>query len=352
MKAPLLILLATLARVVAGAPGPARVDASTLKGKLIMGYQGWFACPGDNHPRGAWVHWFARGTASAVNTTVDLLPDVSELDADERCTTPWVSRRGKPVQLFSSQNPKTVARHFLWMKQHGIDGVALQRFIVGVRPSPNSPALDRVLANVRSASEAHGRVFHIMYDVAGADPANWAQRLADDWARLEAEGVTRSSAYQRHRGRPVLAIAGIGLKTRPSTAEGTLRLIAELKKISAPYGGITLLGSLPTNWRTLDGDNIPDPAWTKVYQSLDVMSPWTVGRFRDDAGADRYRKERLEPDIAEARRLGIDYMPVVFPGFLVEPHELSQAGRGTPCCNQCHPPALRTFLLAPGGQRG
>jgi hypothetical protein len=40
-----------------------------------------------------------------------------------------------------------------------------------------------------------------------------------------------------------------------------------------------------------------------------------VGRYRDDAGADRYRKQRMEPDIAETRHLGIDYMPVVFPGF-------------------------------------
>ena len=46
-----------------------------------------------------------------------------------------------------------------------------------------------------------------------------------------------------------------------------------------------------------------------------MISPWTVGRFRDDAGADRYRTDLLEPDMAEVRRLGIDYMPVVFPGF-------------------------------------
>ncbi len=306
-----LILAFALAHLAAA---QSRVDGSTLRGKLIMGYQGWFACPGDGGARNGWVHWFARNQATAATTTVDLLPDVSELGKDELCSTGWVSRSGKPVQLYSAQNSKTVDRHFAWMKQYGIDGVALQRFVVGLRPSPNSPGNDRVLANVRAAAESNGRVFFIMYDVAQA-PENWADLIEKDWERLESEGITRSPAYQRHRDHPVLAFAGIGANTRPATAQVTLQLLARLRKISQSYGGITFFGCLPTNWRTLDGDNIRDPAWTEVYRSLDVISPWTVGRFRDEAGADRYRKQRLEPDIAEARRLGIDYMPVVFPGF-------------------------------------
>jgi hypothetical protein len=34
------------------------VDPSTLTGKLIMGYQGWFNCPGDGTTVG-WWHWFS-----------------------------------------------------------------------------------------------------------------------------------------------------------------------------------------------------------------------------------------------------------------------------------------------------
>ena len=52
-----------------------------------------------------------------------------------------------------------------------------------------------------------------------------------------------------------------------------------------------------------------------VYRSLDVISPWAAGRFRDDEGADNFWRFRIIPDLAETRRLGIDYMPVVFPGF-------------------------------------
>src|SRR5262245_37236500 len=40
----------------AHAAGP--VDASTLDGKVLLGYQGWFTCPSDGS--GRWTHW-ARG---------------------------------------------------------------------------------------------------------------------------------------------------------------------------------------------------------------------------------------------------------------------------------------------------
>src|SRR5437899_18984 len=41
----------------AGAAQTADVDSSTLVGKHLFGYQGWFACPGDGGSN-RWVHWF------------------------------------------------------------------------------------------------------------------------------------------------------------------------------------------------------------------------------------------------------------------------------------------------------
>ena len=52
----------------------------------------------------------------------------------------------------------------------------------------------------------------------------------------------------------------------------------------------------------------------RVYRSFDVLSPWTVGRFGDDAGADAYRAT-LAADLAAVTAAGKRYMPVVFPGF-------------------------------------
>ena len=57
------------------------VDPSTMTGKLLMGYQGWFACPGDGSAQNSWVHWFGNNTPTAANAHFDFWPDTSELDA-------------------------------------------------------------------------------------------------------------------------------------------------------------------------------------------------------------------------------------------------------------------------------
>ncbi len=37
---------------------------------------------------------------------------------------------GAPAKLFSSASPRVVNTHFRWMANKGLDGVALQRFVV------------------------------------------------------------------------------------------------------------------------------------------------------------------------------------------------------------------------------
>src|SRR6516225_2159518 len=64
-----------------------RVDTSTLTGKVMCGYQGWFNAEGDGAERG-WTHWTrGRGPLGPNNAKIDLLPDVSELSVDERFAT-------------------------------------------------------------------------------------------------------------------------------------------------------------------------------------------------------------------------------------------------------------------------
>ncbi len=91
--------------------------------------------------------------------------------------------------------------------------------------------------------------------------------------------------------------------------------MARLRDASKPFGGVTLIASTATGWRTLDHDSKRDPAWAKAYASFDILSPWTVGRYHDAKSFDQFVKERLAPDIAKAHRLGLEYMPVIFPGF-------------------------------------
>jgi hypothetical protein len=92
--------------------------------------------------------------------------------------------------------------------------------------------------------------------------------------------------------------------------------IIDYFKTGAPAAEqVTLLGGVPAQWRTLAGDARSEPEWAAVYRSLDVLSPWAVGRFIDNASADAFRANRLVPDLAAASDAGIDYLPVVFPGF-------------------------------------
>src|ERR1700730_8715682 len=100
------------------------VDTSTLDGRLVVGFQGWFMCPGDGRTDAGWWHWFTRNRSDAENVHFDLLPDVSELDPDERCATDLKTADGRTIWLFSDQNPKTVLRQFEWMRTADIETVA------------------------------------------------------------------------------------------------------------------------------------------------------------------------------------------------------------------------------------
>jgi hypothetical protein len=72
---------------------------------------------------------------------------------------------------------------------------------------------------------------------------------------------------------------------------------------------------VPTNWRELEGDAVSDPELLNILAMADIISPWTVGRYTNPAGAAQYAKNILKPDLAWCRQRGIDYLPVVFPGF-------------------------------------
>ncbi|QLH71663.1 glycoside hydrolase family 71/99-like protein [Rhodopseudomonas palustris] len=283
---------------------PARateVDPTTLDGKMIFGYQGWFGCPGDAAGRG-WVHW-----KLGERPTVDLLPDVSELEASELCDSGWTTADGRPIKLFSSQNPITVDRHFKWMKNYGLDGVALQKFAATLLDPMRRVSVDRVLANVRKGAARHGRIYFLMYDLTGMPPDKLGL-VTDDWKRLLGEGIASERAYLHHNGRPVLGLWGIGL----SGSAAALTLLDSIRAESNSTGGVILLGGVPAMWR----DDIErETGLAEVWRKLDVISPWTVGRYADDAGADEYRARSLVPDMYAAGQLKSQYMPVVFPGF-------------------------------------
>ena len=58
------------------------VDFTTLDGKVLLGYQGWFNCHGDGDPNRGWRSW-ARDTPSAKTLTVDMYPDLTEFSPSD-----------------------------------------------------------------------------------------------------------------------------------------------------------------------------------------------------------------------------------------------------------------------------
>jgi hypothetical protein len=292
------------------------VDATTLHHKLLFGYQGWFGCPGDGSKLDRWQHWFRSEPATAATLRVDMWPDLSELPESEQCPTALTMAGGQPAALYSAYRPAVVDMHFRWLRDYGLPGVFLQRFTPRLDSEPTREFRDTVARNVRMAAEAHGRVFALMYDISGHRPETLVADIERDWKHVvDTLRVTESPRYLRHGNRPVLAIWGFGFTDRPATPRQAAELIAFFKNNPDPRYRVTLFGGIPAGWRTLTRDSQTDPAWAPVYRAFDVISPWTVGRFRDPASIERFYTEYVVPDLDEALRLAIEYMPVVFPGF-------------------------------------
>jgi hypothetical protein len=292
-----------------------RVDASTLAGKVVVGYQGWFRCPGDGSPANAWSHWSRGGAPSAATITIDASPDTSGLPAASRCIVPGMTTQGQPAYLFSSFPRETAQTHFRWMREYGIDGALLQRFIADL-PWLRSEN-DVVVQNLRHAAEDNGRTFAIEYDFsmnyAGVSDDQLMARVQADWRHLVDElQLTASASYQRHAGKPLVSLWGLGWGDDHHIASPALaqRLINWFKS-----QGLTVMGGVPAGWRAGGMSSSPVPGWQAVYASLDIVQPWTVGSYIDAAGADRWKTNLLVPDLAQARTNQQMYLPVIFPGF-------------------------------------
>ncbi len=294
------------------------INATTLHKKVLCGYQGWFRCPGDSTSEG-WRHWSRDSeTIHATSLTFDMWPDMTELADDERYPAPgFHTRDGTPATLFSSANARTIERHFEWMKQYGIDGVFLQRFVVNL----GVPSFDRVLEHVRASAKRTGRVYAICYDMTSAPTETLAQRLFDDWTRLVDQlQVTRDDRYLHHQGRPVVFIWGFYPDRFPPQVA---HRIIDLFQADGPYR-VWLVGGCPWWWRSET-----DPAWSQAFRRFDVISPWNVGNVSDQNGIKDATTHYWKEDLEETRRAGIGYLPVLYPGFswrnLQGPEAITQA---------------------------
>lgn len=292
---------------------PAPASASSLDGKVFAGYQGWFD-PGELGGSQHWRHYGHNGKFGPGNVVFDLWPDVSELDPDERYPTPFHHPDGKRAEVFSSANPKTVSRHFSWMKQYGIDGVFLERFGVMLKDPGQKPFFDKVLENVRNGAQCHEREWTVMYDLSGLQKGDIAKYVIADWKDLVTNRKIRGDLL-KYDGKPLVAIWGVGFSDNRAYSLEECRELVEFLKNDPEFGGNAIMLGVPYCWRTLKGDCMGDPAFHELVKRVEVISPWAVGRVGTPADALAKEKEPLAKDIAWLAEHKVDYAPVVFPGF-------------------------------------
>lgn len=118
-----------------------REDPSTIQGKFMVGYQGWFTCAGDGPDiqpgHHGWRHWIDKPLKDGGRITFEMWPSTRQYDEDELYELPGLSivdpatGVSRPAKVFSSRNEKTVRRHFRWMREYEIAGGFLQRFLGG-----------------------------------------------------------------------------------------------------------------------------------------------------------------------------------------------------------------------------
>ena len=287
--------------------GPAareRVPADSLHGLVMCGYQGWFNTPGDGGQVGFVHYQDKQGRFDADHCSIDFWPDLSEAAAEEKVPTPLRHRDGSTAYVYSSRDPRIIDRHFRWMQEYGISGVFVQRFVAEIRVPKRAENFNTVLTGVRAAANAHGRVWALMYDTSNCE--NFAA-FRRDWEQLTTRfQLGKDPAYLHHRGKPLVALWGLFAK-RP----GSIPFFRQAMALVRQSGFSVMLGT-DSSWRTDDGPE--GEAVRELIAAADVLSPWQVGRY-DLEAFPGYFHRTVEPDAVWCRRRGVDYLPVVFPGF-------------------------------------
>ncbi|MEM1305646.1 MAG: glycoside hydrolase family 71/99-like protein, partial [Planctomycetota bacterium] len=290
----------------------------SYKGRVMCGYQGWFRAPGDGSGSG-WGHYGSDGRFDPDHNTIDLWPDVSEYD--KTYATGFKSPDGSIARVFSSHDASTVDLHFRWMQQHGIDGVFMQRFYQVTRSRRYGKAATTILRNAIDSAEKHGRAIAVMYDLSGLQPGGDCSSVIADWKRLVDDLKITSrgpdQSYLYHRGRPLVAIWGLGFPDRPYDIRDIgLQELIDFFKNDPEYGRCSIMLGVPTYFRELRTDCKPDPYLHEIIEQADVVMPWMVQRFTSLLHNELRRYgDHITSDIAWLKSRDVDYAPCVYPGF-------------------------------------
>ena len=280
------------------------ISYDTFKGLAMAGYQGWFSCDGDGSD-------YNRGYFNKDKPRVDMLPET--LEYPKTYDAPAMLPDGSPLQVYSAYDYSTMDVHFRWMKEYGLDGVFMQRFISHITEVPGRNFYLKVMDNAMSCAERYDRAICIMYDLSGGKEGSMASTLLADIDELNGKydlfDHKARPSYLWHNGKPLVVVWGVGFKDRsPYYMDEAQTIITGLKE-----RGYSIMLGVPTFWRE-GGDDVYDHDRLMSYiKQADIIMPWYVGRF-DNTDFDKF-KSIVPADIAWCKKNGIDFVPNCWPGF-------------------------------------
>ncbi|MEJ7559685.1 MAG: glycoside hydrolase family 71/99-like protein [Pedobacter sp.] len=287
----------------------------SYKGLVMAGYQGWHNAPEDGAGRG-WYHYTNKGKFEPGNTNVDLWPETTEYKKVYK--TPFLNSDGSPAFLQSAHDASTSDVHFRWMKEYGLDGVFMQRFVTEIRGRSGRHHFNAVLSNALKSARKYGRAISVMYDLSGCRDSVDVPVLINDWKNLvDSMKITQQGndqPYLYHNGKPMVVLWGVGFNdNRKYTLKDVARMVDFLQN-DPVYGGCSVMLGVPTYWREFGNDTEKNPALHELIKKVDIVHPWTVGRYASAEAYEQY-SEVQKKDIAWCTKERIEYVGVVFPGF-------------------------------------
>jgi len=279
---------------------------------VLAGYQGWFTAMGDGADRG-WHHYEKAGKFEPGYTNVDFWPDVREYVKTYK--TAFKYSDGSDAYVYSPYDEESVDLHFKWMKDYGIDGVFMQRFVSEIKSTKGKNHFNKVLSNALKAAKKYGRAICVMYDLSGCSGTDM-QILINDWNELQRLfslfDNLQNPTYLRHNKKPLVVLWGVGFNDGRNYSltdvQGVMKMLrGDTKKVSIMLG-------VPYYWRTLDHDTQNNSLLHTLIKSADIVMPWAVGRYNNDSYSNT-ANNTLALDHVWCKQYNITYVPLVFPGF-------------------------------------
>ena len=282
------------------------ISYDSYEGLAMAGYQGWFYSP---ETAGGYAKGYSRADGSYV---VDMLPDM--LEYIDSYPIPGRMPDGSTPQVYSAADYSSVDVHFRWMKEYGLDGVFMQRFMDHVKDGGSNPEhFIQVMDNAMSCAERYDRAICIMYDLSSGRQETMADYLLDDidylGERYNLFDHEARPSYLWHNGKPLVVVWGIGFVDRPAYyMDEAGKIIDGLKE-----RGYSVMLGVPTYWRELGSDTVQDERLHEYIAKADIIMPWYVGRFTNEDFEEF--KAIIPEDVKWCKDHGIGFAGDVWPGF-------------------------------------